>query len=338
MHLHSSALSIKGAVSDRRLSSSFYCDTQTFYLKNAKNTLFLIVAGVLFFSNSLAGSKILVLKSHHSPPYEQTLKGFQNRLADSGLDVIQQISTIDSNINNPILQNKQLQPPPDLVFTLGTPATQTILALAERPPTVAALIFNASGLKQQQNITAVALAHSADTQWRHLRRLLPDARNIAILYNPTVSQATFQALQKLANTEKINLQAIKVNTRKDLPLAIRRLSPQLDALMALDASILNNAAIRQLLLFSFRNRIPLVGLSAHWVKAGALYALDWDYYDIGEQSAELALDILQRHKSPSALPPQPPRKTRLVYNPKTVEYMKLKPGNWRNNNLIEVTP
>jgi putative ABC transport system substrate-binding protein len=184
----------------------------------------------------------------------------------------------------------------------------------------------------------VLLSHPADIQWQYLRQLLPDARQIAIIYNPKVSQPTFQALQNLAKWENITLKAVKVESRKDLAISIPRLSTQLDALMVLDASVFNSAAIRQLLLFSFRNRIPLVGLSAQWVKAGALYALDWDYYDMGKQAAGRALEILQKHRRPSTLPPSPPRKIRPVYNPKTAEYMKLKLNSDQQNNLVEVTP
>ncbi|MFO0732606.1 MAG: ABC transporter substrate binding protein [Nitrospiraceae bacterium] len=47
-----------------------------------------------------------------------------------------------------------------------------------------------------------------------------------------------------------------------------------------------------ILLSTFRNKIPLAGLSTSWVKAGALYALDRDYLDIGSQCGEIAGKIL----------------------------------------------
>jgi putative ABC transport system substrate-binding protein len=79
---------------------------------------------------------------------------------------------------------------------------------------------------------------------------------------------------------------------------------------------------KPLLLFSFRNSIPLVGLSSSWVKAGALYALEWDYADLGAQAGEMALGIL-RGARPSAIPTAPPRKTFYTLNLKTAEQMKI---------------
>jgi putative ABC transport system substrate-binding protein len=75
-------------------------------------------------------------------------------------------------------------------------------------------------------------------------------------------------------------------------------------------------------LFSFRHQIPLIGHSTPWVKAGALYALDRDYTDIGLQCAEMAGKILAGQAA-SSLPPVPPRKVRYTLNRKTAEQMKL---------------
>ncbi len=105
---------------------------------------------------------------------------------------------------------------------------------------------------------------------------------------------------------------------------LQNLLPQLDALWAVDGSVsYNAAAVRELLLYSFRNRVPLIGLSAQWVKAGALYALDWDYPDLGRQAAELADTILREGAAPKSLPPVFPRLIRPVLNAKTLEHMKL---------------
>jgi putative ABC transport system substrate-binding protein len=75
-------------------------------------------------------------------------------------------------------------------------------------------------------------------------------------------------------------------------------------------------------LFSFRNRMPFSGLSASWVKAGALYALDRDYEDLGAQCAEMALKVLDG-KHAGSIPPARPRKVRYVLNLRTAEHLKL---------------
>ena len=89
-----------------------------------------------------------------------------------------------------------------------------------------------------------------------------------------------------------------------------------------DPMVFNPETAKSLLVFSFRHQIPLIGHSTPWVKAGALYALDRDYADIGVQCAEMAEKILAG-RSPSTMPPVPPRKIRYTLNRKTAEQMKL---------------
>jgi putative ABC transport system substrate-binding protein len=77
-----------------------------------------------------------------------------------------------------------------------------------------------------------------------------------------------------------------------------------------------------ILLNTLKSKIPLVGLSTSWVKAGALYALDRDYIDIGLQSGELAGKLLNG-ASASSLPPAYPRKVAYVLNLKTASLINL---------------
>src|SRR2546425_8044938 len=106
----------------------------------------------------------------------------------------------------------------------------------------------------------------------------------------------------------LTLLARKAHSPKDLPDALASLNNRADGLWGVaDQIVLNPQTVKPILLFSLRNRIPFVGLSATWVKAGALYALDRDYDDIGRQLGEAAVKIL-RGAAPGSLPPASPRK------------------------------
>ena len=85
-----------------------------------------------------------------------------------------------------------------------------------------------------------------------------------------------------------------------------------------DKMIYSSNTAKAVLLFSFRKRMPFIGLSGAWVKVGALYALDWDYSDLGRQSANTVLKILNGTK------PDAPAKSVYQLNLKTAKHMKLK--------------
>jgi len=121
----------------------------------------------------------------------------------------------------------------------------------------------------------------------------------------------------------MELIAREVTSPAELPGALDSLANQAEVLWGIsDNVVVTQQTARSLLLFSFRNRIPFIGLSAAWVKAGAFYALDRDYRDIGRQCAEMALKILAGSDA-GTLDPVPPRQTGFSLNLKTAERMKI---------------
>lgn len=287
-------------------------------------TLWLILAFQL-----MAEPKILVIQSHDSLPYQQALQGFKNSLTAHDIQANYEETKIPEAADS--LASQLQTSAPQLILTLGTPATRLCLAQTPTIPMVATLLLDTNELQQNAHATGVGLNFSATTQWLWLRRLLPEARRIAVIYDPKHNQAFFQNLQRQADSDNISLSAIAASSSEDLADLQQNLPSQLDAIWAIDGSVaFSPTTVRELLLFSFRNRIPLIGLSAQWVKAGALYALDWDYIDLGEQAAELALKILQKTTpGDDKLAPLEPRKVRPIYNTKTAEHMKLtEPNRW----------
>jgi putative ABC transport system substrate-binding protein len=193
-------------------------------------------------------------------------------------------------------------------------------------PIVAGLVLNADDLSKATNATAVVLEFPVETELRYLQRLLPGQHNVGVLFHPSENQARIDAATRAAAVLGLTLYARKVESPKDLPDALDSLNRRADVLWGVaDQIVLNPQTVKPILLFSLRNRIPFVGLSATWVKAGALYALDRDYKDVGRQCGELALKILQG-TLPSALPPVPPRKVVYSVNLKTARLLKLDMG------------
>ena len=108
-----------------------------------------------------------------------------------------------------------------------------------------------------------------------------------------------------------------VETPRALPEALDEITRTADVLWGIpDSLVMTPQTAEPILLSTLKSKIPLVGLSASWVKAGALYALDRDYVDIGLQAGELAGKLLHG-TSASSLSPVYPRKVAYVLNLKT---------------------
>jgi putative ABC transport system substrate-binding protein len=268
--------------------------------------------------------RIAVLTSQDTTPYQEVLSGFQQHLDQRGLQVVYDISSLQGNMAKAETALARLKHDgAELLFTLGTLATQAAVRENVDTPLLASLILNTEDLKQAKNATAVTLEFPVDLQLQWLRRILPQQQAVGVLFNPRDNADTIRTAQRVAPSVGLTLLAREVNFPKELQDALESIARQADVLWGItDPTVLAPQTAEPLLLFSFRNRIPFIGLSTSWVKAGALYALDRDYQDVGIQCAELALKI-QHGERAGHLPPQTPRKVLYSLNLKTAAHMKL---------------
>jgi putative ABC transport system substrate-binding protein len=189
-------------------------------------------------------------------------------------------------------------------------------------PIVAALLTTSEEIKASASATGVLLDFPLETQLQWISRVLPECRNIGVIYCPRKNQQKIDTAMRVAQGMGLKLHARKVETPADLPDALEYLAKRVDVLWGLpDELTFTPQTAKQILLFSFRNRIPLVGPSESWVKAGALFSLEWDYRDIGIQCAEMVVKVRQGTQAAS-IPPAWPRKIMYAINAKTALHMK----------------
>jgi putative ABC transport system substrate-binding protein len=212
----------------------------------------------------------------------------------------------------------------DLIFTLGTFATENAHAGESNIPIIFGLVLRSDRTIKSQRSSGVTLEFPLETQVEMLRRILPSAKTIGVLYNPKENQQTIERAARLCQKTGLSLDAQRVMVPQDLPSALNYMARRVDVLWGIpDPLVLNPQTAKQILLFSYRNSIPFIGISPEWVRSGALYSLEWDFRDIGAQCGDMALRILKG--SPiSTLPPLSPRKVLYSISAKTIKYMKVR--------------
>lgn len=298
------------------------------YLRIILRAAGLILAAVLHcvWNCALAQTpevRIGVLTSHNAAPYEEALEGFKQYIASRGgrphFDIYPLGGEAKRGIQ--ILENVKKQGT-NLLLTLGSLATSAALNNASEIPTIAGLVLDENEIKKGNNATGVVLGFPVETQLQWIRRVLPDSRAVGIVHSPKTLEKV-ESAEKVAQTMGLKLYARQVETPSDIPGALEYLAKHVDVLWGLaDEVVFTSQTAERILLVSFQSRIPLVGISSAWVKAGALYSLDWDYADIGSQCAEMALLVLEGAKAGS-LRAVWPRKVLYSLNLKTARHMKI---------------
>jgi putative ABC transport system substrate-binding protein len=193
---------------------------------------------------------------------------------------------------------------------------------AELRPFVAGLIVKTDGIPRDRG-TAVSLEFSPRTQLAWIREVLPSARHLGVLYNPDQYADRIEEAKREAKLLGLTLSAFEVRARSDLMPAMRVLANRVDALWALpDSTVYSVSTVEPILTQAYSNRLPVIGLSAAWVNAGAFAAPERDYVDIGRQCGEQVVRLL-RGADPSALPMQLPRAFLYTLNRRSADYLRL---------------
>lgn len=281
-------------------------------------------AGIGLSAPALAESSVLVLSSRDSSAYRQVAESFQAFLQDklAGLEFVSVDLEDGSAASQPrltALEGKEFA----LIFALGSQATRLAAERYPRVPVVSSMVFSVADFDSLPNVTGIALEFPQETQLQWMRRLLPEANRIGVLFDPSQNQAWVDSARRVAEREGLELIPIAIRDATELPAGLKKLDRAADVLWAIpDKTVYSGKTLKQVLLSSFRSRIPVVGLSGAWVKAGAFYALDRDYRDLGRQSGAIAKRLLAG-ASPAAVKPEAPKAVVYSLNLKTARHMKV---------------
>jgi putative ABC transport system substrate-binding protein len=244
---------------------------------------------------ALAAPRVLLYAADDTPQLRAAQAGVREAL---GATPIEDIRAGDAGER---LKAAAREGPHVAIITLGPRAAARAAREAPSLATVECMSAPASPSAQ-----AVPPTIPLKQQLVWLRRLLPDARYIGILYDPAQNAEVVDALAAALRRADLNPVLVPVSAPAMLPAALAHLTRSADALLAVpDTTVYTRETEKALLLFSFRYKLPLIGLSETWVRAGALYALDWDYRELGVFCGRLALRQLSGVDAAAANPLRP---------------------------------
>lgn len=227
------------------------------------------------------------------------------------------------------------QAPPDLVVTVGVGAFEGALkwlaerdAAWERVPVLALLLPRAAydellarGLAGRRPVSAAVLDQPLGRQMALLRRALPDRRVVGVIPGPQ-TQPLLGALERESGVRGLKLvKAATVNGPEDLYPALKAVLTSADVILALpDPLVYNSGSLQNILLTTYRARVPLVAFSAAYVKAGAVLAL----YSTPAQVARRAVGMVRSWLATRILPPpQAPQEFAVAANAKVAASLGL---------------
>jgi ABC-type uncharacterized transport system substrate-binding protein len=243
-----------------------------------------------------ASSDILILKSGHENVYTDIVETVTTHLnksckRPSNNCSLPPIRTVSLTGPGQADAERLLAKPWKLIITVGGKAAARA---AERTPTAPVLhtvlprkTFEYIYRNQRNNkASAIFIDQPLVRKFALIQDSMPERKRVGILIAET-REVDREGIRRLAAQFGLAIQFGVVDSEKEIGNILRELLGQSDVLLALpDPVIFNQHTVKNILLSSYHNRVPVIGFSMAYVKAGAIVAVYSSPDEIGKHIGE----------------------------------------------------
>lgn len=279
---------------------------------------FLIPAG----ASSVFGADltIAVLKSDGNFPLDDILTGFKTKIRQNNYGL--RIIFIDLEGDRHKFTGQLAQIKPDVILCVGVKALEQAAVVKNIPKLYSFVTYeHACRWSTRNDIFGVSLDAAPLIQFRIIRQALPESGRIGVFYDPGNNQLLIEEVKRAAAILNFSVVALPVSAIRDIPVAFQKLENNVDLLWTIyDRTVYTRETTKYILMQSLARKIPVVGLSPHFAKAGALLAIYGDYQDMGQQLAVQMMAIVRGEKITRNARPQ---KVKIAINEKVGRYMSI---------------
>ncbi|WAA08703.1 ABC transporter substrate-binding protein [Fervidibacillus albus] len=265
------------------------------------------------------------------PSLNAAEEGFKKALEDAGLKVEynKQNAQADPNTAKTIAQNL-VNAGVDLIFANATPSAQAVVSETDSIPVVFTSVTDPVGAELVDsmespggNVTGTADMHpDAIPNTVQFIAEQMEAKTIGTIYNAGEQNSVKQIEVMKEAMEGTGLELVEktVANTSEVKQAADSLVGDVDVIFIVtDNTVVNG--LEAVISVAEENDIPLFVGELDSVARGGFAAYGFDYYDIGYEAGQLAVQILKDGKDPSELPAQYPQNLKLVINKTAAEAM-----------------
>ena len=271
--------------------------------------------------------KIGVIQLVEHPALDKNYQGFVDGLKAAGYVDGQNIEIDYENAqgeqaNCVTIAQKLVNDQSDLIFAIATPAAQAvanttsdipILVSSVTDPKTAQLVE--SNEKPGTNVSGTSDLTPCAAQISLLKRLLPSAKKVAILFCSSEENSRFQANLAEAACQKEGLDFVEatVSNTNEVQQVVQSLVGKVDAIYAPTDNMIASS-MATVALVTTPNKIPVICGEEGMVQGGGLATYGINYYELGLQTAKMAVEVLKDGKKPADMPIQYLEKCDFSYN------------------------
>ncbi len=291
-------------------------------MKKLSYVALVVFASALVFSgcSKKAGAgkiKIGVVQLVEHVALDASYQGFVDGLTDAGYVngeniVIDYQNAQGEQANCVTIANKLVNDKDDLILAIATPAAQAvanltttipILVTAVTDPETAKLVKSNS--KPETNVSGTSDLTPVAAQISLLKKILPTAKKVGLMYCSSEQNSVFQInlAKDACKKEGLDFVEATVSNSNEIQQVTQSLVGKVDAIYIPTDNMLA-AGMATVAMVANAAKIPTICGEKGMVDAGGFVTYGINYYELGKQTAKMAVEILKEGKQPADMPIQ----------------------------------
>ncbi|KAA9219736.1 MULTISPECIES: ABC transporter substrate-binding protein [Aerococcus] len=244
---------------------------------------------------------------------QRAKEGFQDSLKEAGYEEGKnlEIEFHNSQGDQSNLQSitQQLKGKKDLILSIATPAAQAMLNTDKETPQLFTAVTDPVGAKLVEsmekpgkNMTGTSDMAPVGDVVDLLLKADPSIKTIGILYNSSEvnSEVQYEQAKEYIESKGLKVESMTVTSTNDVQQATKILAEKVDGIyLPTDNTIANT--IQTIGKVLMETKTPSVAAFDAAIE-GSLCAYGVDYYKLGQQTGNIAVDILKGDKKPEETP------------------------------------
>ena len=209
----------------------------------------------------------------------------------------------------------------DVLVGIATPTAQALASATKEIPIVFSAVTDPVGAKLVRtmanpggNVTGLSDLSPVAQHVAVMKEIVPGAKTIGVVYNPGEANAVslVELLKEKARAAGLDVAEATVSRSADVGSATQALAGRADIIYAITDNTIASAIAAMIKSANAAN-IPVFAGATSYVEEGAVAAVGFDYYQIGYQTADYVVKILNG-AAPASLPARVAKGTDVFIN------------------------
>ncbi|WP_409439845.1 ABC transporter substrate-binding protein [Psychromonas sp. GE-S-Ul-11] len=217
---------------------------------------------------------------------------------------------------------------PDVIVAIATPSAQAAVSVSRDIPVVFSAVTDPIGAKlvptlEQPggNVTGLSDMVNVKQHIELIKEFIPNLKTLGVPYNPGEANSVSSVAALKAAAAEMGIKVIESAAPKssDVMIATKQLVGKVDAIYCpIDNTIIS--AVESVIKVGIDAQIPVFAGDTDTVSRGAVAAVGYNYFDLGRQTGDIVVSILDGEK-PGAIDVKLAKGTDLFVNPKMAARM-----------------